>query len=142
MGLAEKRVLEEFKTIFNSKYLPELQKVGGLNLEIEVVWDEILGQMDKLDRMSIEGIDIYFTSVFIDPTKEALKSACSDKMGFDLISKSLKKVCFRCTGDQSGDRAFTFKDGLINIDHAFSCTDEYYTKGRSTYLTELVQNSL
>ncbi len=141
MGLSEKRLLEEYKKIFNDKEAPKLKSLGGLNLELEVAWDQM---MDQFTDVGMPEVEEYFAEVFIKPTVAAVKSACADELGLSLIKPALKKLVFCCSADiDYNPNAMSFSGGVLKIDHSRRKTNqEEFTQERIVFLTELIEDAL
>ena len=141
MGLAEKRVLEEFKKHYSTNMLPLLKSATPFELDYEVVWDDIYTQLDK-DRMDLQDTIAYFNDVFITPTVATFKSICADEMGSNALKGLLKKVKFCCTAKHYGLQAYSVADSSLTVDHYRANLDVQYTNERTKYLTHLLEKML
>ncbi len=140
MGLAEKRLIDEYKKTFLTNMAPKLKSVGGLNLEVEVDWDQIYGQLNETD---LESLEQYMSEIFCTPVLESLESICSDDLGKGLISPMLKKIRFCCSGDIDNNlKAYTLKNGTLLVDHSMRNYHSHVTPERTTYLTTLIEDML
>lgn len=141
MGLAEKRVLEEFKKIYNEKVLPQLKSSTPFEVEYEVIWDEIYTQLVN-DRMDLADTVEYFTQVFLTPTVTVFKSICADELGTTALKGVLKKVKFCCSGKVYSEQAYSFANNCLSVDHYRGNIDLQYTNDRIKYLTGLLERML
>jgi hypothetical protein len=141
MGLAEKRVLEEFKKTYNEKMLPQLKSSTPFDVEYEVVWDNIYNELVN-DRMDMADTVAYFTEVFLTPTVTVFKSICADELGTGALKGVLKKVKFCSTGKVYSSQAYSFANNCLTVDHYRGNIDLQYTNDRIKYLTELLERML
>jgi len=141
MGLAEKRVLEEFKKTFTNTLLPQLKSSTPFELEYEVVWDDIYKVMES-DSLNMQDTSDYFVHVFVTPTIAAFKSICADEMGTNALKGFLKKVKFCNTASNCVTQAYKMENGVLTVDHCRANIDDYYTKERGDFLTKTLEKAL
>ena len=140
MGINEKRILEQYKKTFETKELGPLKSIGGLKLDVEVVWDDLYNQIDD---STLEDFEAYINEVFLTPIKDSLTSICADDLGKGLIGKVLKKIKICCTADiDQNPKAFVFKAGTLTADHSRRKTGSDFTAERTLYLTTMLEDML
>lgn len=136
MGLAEKRVLQEFKDKNFINFQQQLQQVLGFEVPVEVLWDSMLAGIDGRGNEVHEWMEqIYFI-----PTLTVLKSIAADQMGKDAIKAKLTKILIDGTEGSNPSRS-TFNDGVFHIQHQ-PCTNVDNTEDRISVWTELLEKSL
>jgi len=135
MGLAERRAMKEFQDKQFPELKNEIQKVAGFKVPIEIAWEQLAVE---------ERTDYYkeaWTEIFFKPVIDALRQITRDDMGKEALKDGLKKIEFRnSSGNSSPQRAITFINGTIMIDHELTNVGD--TADRTKHLIELVEKGL
>ncbi|SFE42822.1 hypothetical protein SAMN05518672_10690 [Chitinophaga sp. CF118] len=136
MGLLEKRALKAFQDGSYKKLTDEINALAGYTIEFEINWDSIAE--DEYAEMYDEG----FTKVYFTPIIEALKEITADDMGKQALQEALKKVVIKNEGGfYYASGAYSFKDGVLTIDHQPFNNINNITE-RATELGELLMKNL
>lgn len=136
MGLTERRALAAFQESVFPGIKKEIDQVAGFEVTMEVKW-ETLGAEGYADSYPD-----FFTKVYFTPILTAFKGICVDQMGKDSLKKGLKKIVITNeNGFFSPESGFTFKDGVLTLDHQPSSNVDS-VRDRETHLQKLLENSL
>ena len=136
MGLLEKRAVKTFQDGNYKKLTDEINTLAGYTIEFEVNWNSIA--LEEYTEMYDEG----FTKVYFTPIIEALKEITADDMGKQALQEALKKVVIKNEGGfYYASSAYSFKDGVLTIDHQpFNNINDI--TDRTTVLGELLMKNL
>lgn len=136
MGLQEKRAIKSFQDTNFVSLVKEVNTVAGYELQYEVDWDS-LAVADSAGLYE-EG----FSKVYFLPLKAALKEITIDDVGREALKKNLHKIVIKNKGDiYYADRAYTFADGILTINHS-PVTNIDDVPERTQYLTDLLSSKL
>jgi hypothetical protein len=136
MGLAQKRIVQEFQTTKFSKWKSEFDAIVGCEIPMEVKWDTL--QSDKYDKQ-----DQYFAwydAVYFRPLKDVFTSICKDQMGKDAVKAGVKKIVIDGTKGHAPEHT-TFANGVLTVNHIFS-TNIDSMNDRVRVWTKLVESKL
>lgn len=111
-GFKEKRALKEFQ----DKVYPDLKKqldtAAGFDVAMEVDWNSISEEDYETSYTQA------FTKVYFLPIINAFKEICGDGIGKSTLKIALKKVAIRNSSHRYYPDKFSFKDGILTIDHS------------------------
>jgi hypothetical protein len=135
MGLAERRVTQEFQT----NELPGLQKqineAAGFTFPVEVRWEQLTP--DGESHLYAES----WKGIYFEPLIAALKSIARDEMGRDAL-KAVKGVVIQNTaGIANEDHWASFAEGTITLDHD-PITNVYAAEQRAARLIQVLESNL
>lgn len=111
MGLAERRAIERFKNDEYPSWQRRIEQAAGFEVPIEVAWEE-LGVADYADRYGE-----YFPKVYFQPLVDALTEITVDELGRTAARDGLARIVVKNSGQHSSASGFTFRDGVLTIDH-------------------------
>ncbi|WP_405397588.1 DUF6882 domain-containing protein [Maribacter sp. Asnod2-G09] len=113
MGLKEKRIIKAFENDLYPALEADIYAAAGYNVAIEIQWDTL--QEDRFSHLYNDT----FPKIYFLPIIEAFKAICVDEMGVELLKAGLKKVVITNENDHHNEeRAITFEDGVLKIDHS------------------------
>lgn len=136
MGLTERRALAAFQESVFPGIKKEIDQIAGFEVSMEIKW-ETLGAEGYADSYPE-----FFSKVYFTPLVTAFKAICVDQMGKDSLKKSLKKVVIMNEKQfYSPESGFTFKDGILTLDHQ-PASNVDSVRDRETFLQKLLENSL
>lgn len=112
MGLAQKRIITEFKEQEFPKWKSQFDSAAGFDLPIDIKWE-------TLSDDSYDDKNLYFRSfekVFFRPLLTVIKNICIDDMGRTALREHMKKITWDGTTGSSAS-ASTFDAGHLLIKH-------------------------
>jgi hypothetical protein len=131
MGLAERRAVKAFQ----DKDFPWLKKriteAAGFDVPVEVDWEKITvdGYADSFGEN--------VSKIFFIPVADGLKKIAVDDMGKKALKQGLKKIVITNTADNFGEKAISFEDGSLIIDHDPNSNVEYSDHRTATIIAIL-----
>lgn len=111
MGLAERRAVEQFKHDDYPRWKAKIDQVTGFEVPVEVAWEDL-----AVDDYSGSYAD-FFPKVYFQPLVDALTAITVDEIGKSAARDGLKKIVILNTDQYSSTTGFTFRDGVLTIDH-------------------------
>lgn len=136
MGLAERRVAQEFQTKNFPALKTRIEEAAGFPVPIEVNWDAL--SIEGESRLYAES----WTDVYFEPLIEGLKSVTRDQMGKDAVKKELKSIVITNQGGvYYPDNWAKFENGILRLDHE-PLTNVADREQRAKKLTELLESKL
>lgn len=136
MGLAQKRISQEYQTTEFPKWKADFEKIVGFEIPIEVKWDTMLDDTysDKKQYFDWYGL------VYFQPLSDVFRSLCADDMGREAVKSSVKKIVIEQT-DTGSPKASTFDNGELRIKHRFN-TNVDNVKDRTDTWLKLIESKL
>jgi hypothetical protein len=112
MGLAERRVIQDFQTNEMPKLQAAIDEAAGYAVPVDVHWEGLAtdGESHLYEK---SWRDVYF-----EPLITALQSITRDEVGQQALKTGLKKIVIQNTsGNYYADGFATFADGTLTLDH-------------------------
>lgn len=136
MGLAERRVTQEFQT----NELPALKKrvdeAAGFELPLEIGWERLTP--DGESRLYVES----WKAVYFEPLIAALESVAKDDMGREALKTGLHRVAIdNVSGNCYPDHWAKFEGGALTLDHD-PITNTADVGPRTAQLITVLENGL
>lgn len=120
MGLAQRRIVAEFKEKEFPKWKSQIDAAAGFEVGLEVLWDT-LAHDDYEDRNQYFQ---WFEQVYFRPLLTVIKNICVDEMGKTAFREHVKKITVDGS-EGSGSHHSSFEEGHFRIMHkAYSNVDE------------------
>lgn len=135
MGLNERRIAKEFQDKSFPGLKKEIDQAVGFNIPVEVNWESLCEEGSS--HLYLE----CWPKVYFLPLIEAFKSIGSDDMGKEALKASLKKIVIQNLNNYSSSTGFSFKDGVLVIDHRGTCNVDYI-EDRKNGIQEILEKSL
>jgi hypothetical protein len=142
MTYSPESIIENFKANDLEGLLLNLKKEFPFSIQVQIEWEGISREMET-NQIQIEGLKIYFKSVYIEPTIKAFRSfAEKNKNGFSKLKSEIDKLCFCATDEwKFGTDAYYKKGSTFVVDHIFSNIDSFGEEEREKDLTRFLNNS-
>jgi hypothetical protein len=136
MGLAERRIIQNFQT----NELPDLQKrvdeAAGHNVPVEVHWDKLAPEGES--HLYVAS----WKSVYFEPLIDALKAVGKDDLGREALKTGLHKVVIENTrGYYYPDEWAKLEGGTLTLDHD-PISNAGDVEARTTRLVTVIENGL
>lgn len=136
MGLAERRAIKAFQDEKFEDLKKKVCDAAGFPIEFEVNWDSIAH--DDYGHMYNEA----FAKVYFEPLAQSFASICADDMGKEALQAELKKIVIQdLAGKSSAPSCYTFKDGVLTVDHR-PVTNIDSILDRTKGLTQMLEKAL
>src|SRR5580658_5639813 len=103
MGLAERRKIEELKTVAFPGRVKEIEEICGQPIQYEVDWASLADDMEGLnfiDNLSCHRLNM------------ALRVICQDQMGKEAVREGLKLIKLKNVKDKSAMK-LAFDGGIL-----------------------------
>ncbi len=117
MGLAERRAAKEVQTAVFPDLKKRIDEAAGFEVPMEIDWDRLAQPNDA------HLYNEYWTGIYFEPLIQGFQAICSDDLGKEALKDSLKKVVITNSGDAYDERAFSFENGVLGIDHKLTNLD-------------------
>lgn len=112
MGLAQKRIITEFKEKEFPKWKSQVDATAGFEVPMDVKWDTLASDdYDNRDQYFQ-----WFEKVYFRPLLTVIKNICIDDMGKTALREQLKKITIDGS-DGHGPHHTTFEGGHLLIKH-------------------------
>jgi hypothetical protein len=136
MGLAQKRISQEFQEKIFPEWKGKIYSAMGFEVPLEVKWETMLS--DNYDKK--EQYFEWYQQVYFSPLVTALTSICSDDMGRNALKDSLKKIVI--DGSDGASPSYTkLEDGTLTVMHVFhSNVDD--VDARAKAWTQMLESKL
>ena len=136
MGLAERRAAKEFREQHFPALEAEIRAAAGFDLPLEIDWDSM--SREDYAKMYAE----CWPKVYFQPLIEAFKSITRDDLGREALTGGLTRVVIRNSGgNSSAERAVTFQDKVLTIDHE-PVTNVDDVDDRTKYMIQVLEKGL
>jgi hypothetical protein len=136
MGLAQRRIVQEFQQTNFQKWKADFDKVVGFAIEMDVKWDT----MQSEDYTQKDQYFSWYEMVYFRPLKEVFEGLCADAMGKEAVKASVKKIVIDGTEGSNPEKS-TFEDGVFTIRHKFNSNVDYHDERRKKW-SELIESKL
>jgi hypothetical protein len=136
MGLAQKRIIQEFQTTEFQKWKTDFDKVVGFEMPMEVKWDTLQSN----DSESKVDYFRWYNQVYFSPLMKVFTALCADSMGKDAVKGAVKKIVIDGT-DGIYASSSTFDNGTLHIKHKFD-SNTHKEDERIEVWTKLVESKL
>lgn len=134
MGLAQRRILQEYQTEKFEPWKKELTTIVG-EVPVEVKWDTMVADNNDDKNYYFNSFDkIYFNCI-----TQVFKNLCADDMGKDAVKSSLKKIVIDGT-EGSSPNPSTYVDGVFTVKHKICNQDNGHE--RIKVWTKLIESKL
>ncbi len=112
MGLAERRVANEFETNSLPGIKIQIDESAGFALPLDIHWDQISPAGES--RLFAE----CWTAIYFEPLIQALRTVGRDAMGKEALQAGLKRVVIQNTiSTYNPENWATFAGGTLTLDH-------------------------
>ncbi len=118
MGLAERRATHEYQTHVFPDLKRQIDDAAGMEVPVEIDWDSLA------EPNEVRLYDEYWTKIYFEPLIDALRTICADDMGKQAVKEGLKKVQIMNSREKYGRSAYTFENGVLNVDHKLTNVDD------------------
>ena len=135
MGLAEKRVLNQFALTVFPGLKQRVDEAAGFDVPLEVRWDTLAKDATYSSSWLTGWPKIYF-----QPMIDAFQQICVDDMGKQALRTSLKRVVIQDTRDGYSSWWATFEGGTLTLDSMFTNVDA--VADRTRVLRDAIENGL
>jgi hypothetical protein len=135
MGLAERRAVGQFRDAEYPGWKARIDEAAGFEIPVDVEWDELA----VADYAGSYGE--FFPKVFFQPLTDALSAVTVDDLGKDAARQGLARIVIRNTGQFYSSSGFTFRDGVLTIDHQPHANVEYGDE-RAKALQQIIEAGL
>jgi hypothetical protein len=136
MGLAQKRISQEFQEKMFEKWQKRIDKAAGFEVYVEVKWDTLLDETLDDKKTYFEN----YEAVYFQPLVEAIENVCEDDIGRAALKRKLKKVIV--DGSEGYEpKDSTFENGILTIRHKFNVSVKK-VKERSKEWTKTLSEEL
>lgn len=140
MGLAERRIQNDFKDGKLSELVSELHEVVGSKVKVNVDF-ETIGEPDL--SMADSYADA-MESIYFRPTIDALKVICVDDFGKKAAQDTLKEIRFKDSKKISNPKdGLTMDEGVLTFDYQmYMGIDASYEKDRTDAISKFLSDNL
>ncbi len=136
MGLAQKRIIQDYQQNEFPKWKEQFNAVAGFDVPMDIKWDTMQDEGYSDKAMYFE----CYQQVYFRPLMNVMKHLCQDDMGKEAVKASLKKIVIDGT-DGSGPHNSSFDNGVFLIKHKFH-TNTDYENDRVKGWTKLLEDKL
>ncbi len=137
--LAEKRIVEGFKTSQFTEFQKQIEGIVGMSVEFDIAWDDFCSQIEGMSYPA-EAMSEYMAGMFFHPMINAFKSICSDDMGKTALKESLKKIQILNSGNYYSDSGVTYDSGVLRLDFKYTNVDQ--VADRETAIRTKIESAL
>ena len=136
MGLAQRRIAQEFQNTEFAVWKKQFEEIVGFEIPMEIKWDT----MQSDDRSNKDDYFKWYQMVYFTPLLDVFKGVCADDMGKEAVRSMVKKIVIDGTVGGSPS-ASTFEDGVFQINHKY-CTNVGDGDDRTRVWTQLIESKL
>jgi hypothetical protein len=136
MGLAQKRIIQEFQTTEFPAWKKSFDEVVGSEIPMDIKW-ETMQSDDRNDK------DDYFNcyrAVYFNPLMTAFKNICADAMGKEAVAGGVKQIVIDGTEGIYADSS-KFEGGTLTIKHIYD-SNTHKEDERATVWQNLIEAKL
>jgi hypothetical protein len=91
MGLVEKRLITEGRTVLLPKYQAELRAIVGSDMTYEIDWDGFVDDLEALMNIEDQGLGLI---------NGAFKAVCSNEKGKKAVKGAVKRITIKNIEDK------------------------------------------
>jgi hypothetical protein len=135
VGLAEKRVLNQFALTVFPGLKQQVDEAAGFDVPLEVRWDTLAKDATHSSSWLTGWPKIYF-----QPMIDAFQQICVDDLGKQALRTGLKRVVIQDTRVGHSSWWATFEGGTLTLDTMFTNVDA--VADRTKVLRDAIENGL
>lgn len=117
MALVERRAAKEYQTAVFPDLKKRIDEAAGFEVPMEIDWDRLAQPNDA------HLYNEYWTGIYFEPLIRAFQTIGSDDIGKQALKDGLKKVVITNSMEKYDERAYSFEDGVLTIDHKLTNLD-------------------
>ncbi|MDR3351444.1 MAG: hypothetical protein LBO00_00160 [Zoogloeaceae bacterium] len=140
-NLAERRAITAYEQGAYATHLADIKAAATFAVPVEVKWDTIArpGEADAY------GNDDYWTNIFFEPLKKALKAITIDEVGKKALKANLKKIVIHYDKNTASPSNYasdvSFKGGVLTLNFV-PYTNAYDIDGRAAAIQKVLEEGL
>lgn len=136
MGLAQKRIIQEFQTTEFPAWKKSFDEVVGAEIPMDIKWET----MQSDDRSEKDIYFEYYKAVYFNPLLNAFTNICADAMGKEAVAGGVKQIVIDGTEGIYASSS-TFEGGVLTIKHIYDSNTHKEDERTSTWQS-LVESKL